>query len=218
MRNVIRFLAAFLTSVALAAPVNFGVWRNASAPQVNFVLDTFTDSDGTNLESHVGETGATWTNIFGGQSCKIQTNRVYCPISTYSINYASGTSPATNFSVETVMRCVSDVGEAWIHGRFSTITGACYRADVTPGHLRLMRNVGDFVLDDFSTTWSVGVDYTIRLEITDATKRIFLDGVQVCTSSDNTLTGGSGQLVGLSAVSPAGSTTTGYHFTSLRAY
>ncbi len=218
VKNLFRLIVALLASVALAAPVNFGVWHNASAPQVNFVFDTFTDSDGTNLESHVGETGATWTNIFGGQSCKINSNEVYCPISTYSINYASGTSPATNFSVECVMNVASDLGEVWIHGRFSTSTGACYRADITPGHIRLMRNVGDVVLKDVVQTWTPGNDYTITLVITDALKSIYINGVFVTSDTDNTLTGGSGQLTGISAVSPAGSTTTGYHIKSFRAY
>ncbi len=184
----------------------------------DFVTDTFTDTDGVILSSHIGELGATWTNRFGGENFVIKSNRIFSAVSSYAIWSASGTSTNGEFNVEATFRIVSDVGLVWIHGRFKTNNGDCYFARLEPGHLKLMRNGGDIVLDDHPITWNVGQDYVIRLEIKDATKKIFLDGVEVCSSIDNVITGAAGELVGVSAVAPGGSTTTGYHIADFRAY
>jgi len=69
-----------------------------------FVYDTFTDTNSTSLLSHTGETGATWTYIFGavpGTHPTINNNKLqHTPGSIFNVYAASGTPPSADYSVE----------------------------------------------------------------------------------------------------------------------
>lgn len=65
-----------------------------------FLSDTFTDTNGTALGSHTGETGATWTQQTGAAGVNtIQGNALYGPASGNGIYYCSGVPASADYTV-----------------------------------------------------------------------------------------------------------------------
>lgn len=96
-----------------------------------FVVDTFVAADGTNVISHVGETGATWvrhTSTVGNQPA-IDNNRAHVGTGTGTgMVYASGSPANADYDVSCEMTQVSDgtsqtVGPA---GRINLAADTCY--------------------------------------------------------------------------------------------
>ncbi len=89
----------------------------------NFVVDSFTDTDATNLTSHTGETGATWaknTDSSAVASPVITTNRVHANQAATQNVYASGTPGSANYSVSVDVNLPA--------GSFGTFAGVTGRA------------------------------------------------------------------------------------------
>jgi hypothetical protein len=159
-----------------------------------FVSDTMTDTNGTALASHVGESGATWSvHQSATGTATIQGNRLR-----YGINsqvgrwYASGVPATAEYDVEADFYCANATNaNAGIIGRVNTGADTYYYARylATEGW-RLYRFVAGTptLLDSVSASLTNGVTYHVKLEIRDATKRLYVDGVLTLTSTDNTIT------------------------------
>lgn len=65
----------------------------------DFVSDTFTDADATNLTAHTGETGATWTAHPNGGAAVITGNQVKGNAGGNNLFYASGTPASADYTV-----------------------------------------------------------------------------------------------------------------------
>ncbi len=110
----------------------------------NFVVDSFTDTDATNLTSHTGETGATWaknTNTNAVASPVITTNRVHGAQAVDQLVYASGTPGSADYSVTADMNLSAgsfgtDTG---VMGRMSTSAFTGYAVVRQAGQWRLVR-------------------------------------------------------------------------------
>ena len=81
--------------------------KEDAPPSGSFVSDTFTDGDGTSLEAHVGEQGATWKI---SAAMTLEGNRVRGGATTYRYALASGVPPSPDYSVEAGLFCASIVG------------------------------------------------------------------------------------------------------------
>src|SRR3954471_15254020 len=103
-------------TAALAAVV---VMAFATAASAAVVTDTFTGTNGTLLENHVGETGATWTfHPNYPADLKLQNGRVWGP--EWGLYFASGI-PATNeYDVSADLTVMSNVGAIGVVGRSLT--------------------------------------------------------------------------------------------------
>ena len=65
-----------------------------------FLSDTFTDTNGTALGSHTGETGASWTQHTGSTGVNtVNANALYGPASGNGIYYASGVPGSADYTV-----------------------------------------------------------------------------------------------------------------------
>src|SRR5438128_157101 len=141
-----------------------------------FLNDTFTGTDGTNLESHSGETGATWTvhPSFTG-SAKLLTNRVHTN-GALRAYYASGVPASADYDVESVMFINSHVNASGPCGRMSTSVDTCYTArlgtDGTNTLAQLAKVVAGTVTNlgsSFNTGVADGGSVTVRLQMQGST-------------------------------------------------
>jgi len=216
MRKVLGgiLIAATLAIGVVAAP------RNAQGV-TNFVQDTFTAADGTAVNARTGELGATWTvpSYVTASSPIITSNRARTSGST-SFAYASGVPSSSEYSVQATFRLVTDeVTNAGIIGRLSTTVDTHYivryASDVDQWQLRKTVNGAATSLGTWSETLSPGNERTVRLEITDATKKVFIDGVERISSADNEITAAGRAAMRFTAT---GGATTGIHIDDFTAY
>ncbi len=165
-----------------------------------FLLDTFTDTPGTPLESHVGEIGATWTIHPSNPSASAlisDANRVRSNLAGAAGNlfYASGTpSGGADYYVETIIRAVSlpGSGYAGVTGRTAPATNDFYFAiyNLGTGDWELWYSAGITAnkIGNFTQTLTVGQDYTLRLDMVGSTIRLLVDGVQQISVIDTNVT------------------------------
>lgn len=96
-----------------------------------FVSDSFTDTSGTALSSHTGETGATWTKHASYSTTLVisNANRVRTDGTASTITYyASGAPASADYSVSMVLRQFTGAGHLGVVGRVDTASNTLYRA------------------------------------------------------------------------------------------
>lgn len=167
----------------------------------DFVLDTFTEVSNTPLEDHTGETGATWTlhPSFTSYLRVLAASDELAHAATGSgvstAYYASGVPSGADYDVTMDVLftgTTSDAGVPGVAGRMSTSANTYYfvrhnrPSDVWQLYKRVAGSAT--LLGSYSQTLSTGVAYELRLEITDATKKVFIDGVERISSADNAIT------------------------------
>lgn len=201
--------ASLLASVAVLA---FAGTANAS-----LVTDTFTGTDGTLLQNHTADSGQTWAKhpnyasdlkLFGG--------RVYGP---EWAMYTSSAVPSSNqYDVSATLTVKSNVGALGVVGRASTSgTDNLYlgRYNAGTGSWELVKcTTSCTVLGSFAQTLTVGSTYALKLEIRDAAKKLYVDGVERISSTDNTDTQVGRAGIRQGPLPTTASTTTGYHLDS----
>ena len=150
-----------------------------------FVSDSFTGSAGTALASHSGETGATWAKHPINSSSDIvisNANRVRPNIAGAqgSFYYASGSPKNANYYVEALLRVVSlpVSGYAGVAGRMPVAANDFYFAiyNIGAGGWQLWGN-GVQLGTTYAQTLTVGVDYTLRLDMKGPRIALLVNGV-----------------------------------------
>jgi hypothetical protein len=185
----------------------------------DFVVDTFTDTDGTSLASHTGEVGATWTeDSASGNTFVVAANRLRA--NGASMRYHSSGLPASaEYDVVATIRQVTSIADQilGVYGRMSTSDNTGYlgyysKLD-TLWHLGKYE-AGSFTdLGTFAQGLSDATDYVLKLEIRDAAKKVYVDGVERITSADNAITDAG--RAGVFNLIAAASDSTGLHLASL---
>jgi hypothetical protein len=187
-----------------------------------FLTDTFTDTEGTTLASHTGELGATWAKVTGVTgNAEIATNRVRGSSSTTAEYYASGTPATAEYDVEAVFRRLTDLGNVRVYGRLSTGADTGYGVRYNGGatnawELHKVEAGVTTLLGSWSETFNNGEERTVKLEIRNAAKKVYIDGVERISSANNDITAAG--RVGMrffASSSPADSTA--YHIASITA-
>ena len=176
------------------------------------VTDTFTGANGTLLENHVGEVGASWTwHPNYAADLKIQNNRVWGP--EWGLYFASGIPSTAEYDVTADLTVLSNAGAIGVVARASTSgTDALYMAryNATGASWELVKcTTSCTVLGSFAQTLAIGSTYALKLEVRNAAKKLYVNGVERASSTDNTIT-----QVGRAGIrSGPGVTTatTGYH-------
>ena len=183
-----------------------------------FVQDTFTAANGTNITARTGEVGATWTNNSAAASTfLIQSNRAYPTV--VGNSYASGLPATAEYTVQCDYYIASTTGSAGLAGRIAPGANTYYF--VYHGHSTNEWILGKVVTGTITTLgiWtsptSAGQTYDLKLELLNATKKVYVNGVERISSSDNAITaaGRAGMRSG-----SANSSTTGRHMTNFLAY
>ncbi|MDH4276109.1 MAG: hypothetical protein OEW08_13835 [Gammaproteobacteria bacterium] len=155
------------------------------------VTDNFNGTNGTTLQTHVADTGESWTRS-PGQSIDVTLDGAGALAKINWTKYHSSWAPATaEYDVTVVvLRYVSSIhaidGPA---GRVSTTVDTDYHFNGYGGVFYLRRQVNGGGTDLASYTAGVdGNPTTCKLEIRDAAKKGFINGVERLTSADNTIT------------------------------
>jgi hypothetical protein len=181
-----------------------------------YVSDSFTDAAGTDLASHTGEVGATWTRHgIGVASAMLVTdvNRVRVATVT-ALYYASGVPASADYEVSADFTCLSTgTVTGHISGRTSTSVDTRYmvRHGGTAWQLFSVGAGSYTSIGSFTQSLSVGVTYAVKLSLVGTAVKVFIDGVQQISVTNSVATAaGRG---GLGATSSSNSTTnsTGVH-------
>ena len=184
---------------------------NTGGTEVAF-NDTFTDTNGVLLNAHSpSPTGTGWTLSVqtGTQTLEIQSNQVTPTGLEYNTHliYTVDDTPSSNeynVTVTSVTGSTTD-DDMFIVGRYMNSSYMYAVAWSTTNGFDLAKIVGgvETILDSTGTMPADGS--VITLEITDAYKKVYDDGVEILSSTDNVITGtgkgglGCGQLVNTGA-------------------
>lgn len=176
---------AALLVLLMAAPVSAG----------NFVTDSFIDAENTVLTSHAPEIGGAITKhgSYPLGSGEIAANRSRSNLETSSLFQYAATPGAADYDVTATIRCQTTPGQCGIAGRIQS-NGSFYLAWIHPLSLDVLRlykkSGGSFQeLGSYNFPGTAATTYTLKLEIRDASKKVYLDGVEVISSNDNSITG-----------------------------
>lgn len=179
------------------------------------LLDNFTDTNGTGLGSHTSDSGHTWTQISGTGS--IQSNRLWT--ATNPGRFQSSWTPASaDYDVEGVGERITDTSASiYVMGRY-TDNNNRYWGGWSGTQWVIGKSQGGSVNGSLavgsSGVPSVGVPFTIKLEMRGTTIKLYLNGVEECSVVDSPGVTGAGH----PGLSLGGSTsTTGSHFDSISA-
>lgn len=172
-----------------------------------FVNDTFTDTNGVLLQNHTGETGATWTEHpdVAGVDATIQSNKASSLSNSGSAYYASGAPATAEYDVELTTGALSSPTMGMgPQGRLLATPYTGYLAWAS-GASSLYKHVAGAFTEIGSYAGAVPSGTVIKLQIRDATKKVFLDGVERISSTNNDVTGAgkAGLRFYSDAVSPA---------------
>lgn len=173
-----------------------GAGTRTGAPTSNVVVDSFSDVSGVTLQNHVGETGAVWaknSSVVFADGYISNANRYRGTDSGNDLYYASGVPASAEYDVEADFVLVGGITTtAGIGGRASTTvdTGLyVYYPAAGSGWILAYNNAGAYTeLGTYTQALVEGVPVHVKLQIRDAAKKVFIDGVERISSADNTIT------------------------------
>lgn len=157
-----------------------------------FVSDTFTDSNGTNLTSHTGEVGATWTQhpVNGGGASAFVINAsgdgvLFGSLDTLNLLYASGIPASAEYDVRATLRYNGGNLESQsfgINGRVSTSQWDAWNLQYngfsgTGWSLEEVVNGSATIHDTQAQTLVEDTEYELLLEIRNDAIRGYVDSV-----------------------------------------
>ncbi len=169
-----------------------------------FVLDNFNGAAGTLLQAHSPDTGGAWSKQEGLTSDYAidGAGGLYLPGGTDARTYWNAATPASaEYDVEVQF---TRLGTAAASGggdiillarRTGTATfgdGYGARINFSAATVTLFKEPttgGATQIGSAAKTWTVGTVYVVKLQVRNATKKVFVDGVEVISSTDNSNTG-----------------------------
>lgn len=169
------------------------------------VKDTMAGTSGAVLTSRNGETGATWTSVSSFNPARItDSGRVRGGVQTnggfeyYPSGVPSGAEytlwadlyiasiPAYIVRNAILGRYATSGGDNYSFGHFRSADGSTSRWELR----KILSGGGgsSTLLGSSDQTLVVGTTYRLKLEVTNATKKCFVDGVEIISSPDNGIT------------------------------
>ncbi len=159
-----------------------------------FVQDSFTGANGTNLEAHTGELGATWAKQPGQAGTLVITgNTLHGSTSSRAMYYASGTcsTPDMDVSIDVTNANSGPLLSGGVLARASTSAATAYLAFLSGGNgLAIYKSIaGTFTLLSPGTfVQTAGVTYTLKFSIIGTTLTTYMNGTLVGSTIDSALT------------------------------
>lgn len=186
-----------------------------------FASDDFTDTDGTVITSHTATSGGPWVrwDATVGQF-QINGNRCRPNTSGNCLAYITQGPVTAEYDVEADIVARSHIaGSAWgIAGRMSTGQPTYYLVQYfeTDRKFYLSRVVNNAFtnLTSVAVTLTIDQPYRVRLQIRDEIKRVFVDGAEILSTTENLITAAG--KAGIRSFQSAGNTT-GYHLDNFSA-
>lgn len=169
----------------------------ATLSHTNFATDAFTGSDGTALTSHTPEFGTAWTGvtIFGTVGTTVtDANRIKGHATNFSIAVIGRQSDWNEYDVQMdiVQKSALSGCSLGVSGRYSNraVSGyfAMYDNDTGQWQLYKHDDGASTLLGTYTQSLTNNQTYTLKLQIRNATKKVFIDGVERISSNDNSVT------------------------------
>lgn len=172
-----------------------------------FIKDTFTDTGGALITAHVGEVGATWTrpvSTYTSRDAVISNaGRLRCPTAgAYAFPVASGQPTSTEYVITGTIyvASIATTPQSRLHVcfRVNPTVGTFYAAEFFCGtttsiSFRLNRNIANggmvALTSDAAMEFAAGQSFDFRIEVGDAAKVFYVNGVERCRTADNTIPG-----------------------------
>jgi hypothetical protein len=152
--------------------------------------DDFTDTTGTELSAHTPTGGGSWTKSIGagGDLIKITGNAAYpnCAVA-WAVYYHSATPASAAYDVSLTNVAAGAGSAIGPCGRVSTSADTYYFAWPTTGVITLYKAVAG-AFTSLGTYGASSAGDTLKLQITDATKKVFVNGTERISSADNSIT------------------------------
>ena len=199
----------------------------AGTPPMSVVLnDTFTEAASTLLTLHVSDSGAAWSrhvNFPGDITIDPTTDEAWCSAlnagTAAHILSAYAAAPAQYDILATFINRGGTAGTTGITFRSAIASGSSgntyysVRNDGTQWQLFKTITGTATSLGTFAQTLTVGQSYDARIEVRNATKKLFVDGVERISTTDDTIASTNNR-IGIRA-GTVQSATTGIHITSI---
>lgn len=155
-----------------------------------FLNDAFTEASNTALTSHTSDSGHTWSaqastmTVLGGTGYVSGDSGI-----TAAFQISSVTPPAAEYDVTIVCQHSANAGNEGVLARRTGST-TYYTAYCASGTMQLDKVVSGTTtnLGSWAGALANSVDYTSKLEIRDAAKKVFIDGTERISSADNAIT------------------------------
>ena len=153
--------------------------------------DTFTEAADTDLAFHTSDSGHTWTKYFGNVLTVLAaSDYLYNAAPTNSSRYKSSVTPASaEYDVQADIR--ADINWSFgVSGRIDDAVSDEYFAAYENSLWKLWKIDAGVVttLATYSGDSPNGTTRTAKLEIRNATKKLFIGGVERISSTDNAVT------------------------------
>lgn len=154
-----------------------------------FVSDSFTDSAGTNLSAHTGETGATWTQhtSLADQAPLLITDanriRPNSAPTAGGVYWASGTLNAHNYFVKATIHVASLPASGNVGVVLRAATGSALFFypiyNLSTGAWEIWKSVGagQTLLGSVTQTLTVGNDYVLKVAVTNGRITLIVDNI-----------------------------------------
>jgi hypothetical protein len=210
--------------------VETGVYRLTDAPApptqafsepTSYVLanDNFTDVAGTLLQNHISDDAQGWVKhaLTTGDLVVSNANRIRQAVTGTQIYLRTDTPPGAEYSVqgELYPMAASTTARNGVVGRADELADTYYlaRYDTTTNVWQLYKFVAGTptLLGSSASTAAVATRYMVRLEIKDATKKLFVNGMERISSADNEITAAGKFGVRFQDAAATPSDTTGHH-------
>lgn len=216
------WVAQAQSSVSWDDAAQAGSVFSGSEPQTYFVNDNFTDTNGTLLQNHTPDDGGSWSRHPAsdvGVDFQIANNRAW-PEDNKSIYYHSAVPSGAEYDITAVFKILTQPeGGVGLFARLDTAaeTGYMVLYSEVQAAWRLYKAVGGSLtlLDTASEALSDGATRTVRFEVRDAAKRVYIDDVLTLSSTDNSITAAG--RVGIRNDGAGNTSTVGTHLESIQA-
>jgi hypothetical protein len=188
-----------------------------------FAADTFTGADGTAIVGggYTASDGGTWSehpNELAGTACLSDANACRTSAAGLSMYIHSATPGGAEYDVELDVICKTAASPADVTGPAGRILTAA-RTYYFGNHSRagatweLRKFVGgvNTLLGSSAGALTAGVTYHAKLEIRNAAKKLFVDGVELISSADNVIAGAGQAGFRQSSAGAAMTNSNGYH-------
>lgn len=155
-----------------------------------FASDAFTDSNGTLLQNHTPTVGGLWTKLVGGTGADIEIhNNQATPSGDGVVYYNGGTPSGAEYDVLLTQKIAGSSNYALgQYGRLSTSAETGYLAWSNAGAYFLYKAVSGSFTELGSWTTAPAANDVVKLEIRNASKKVFVNGTQRISSTNNDVT------------------------------
>lgn len=185
-------------------------------------LDNFTDAAGTTLLNHKGDKNALWIDVPAltdtGSFLISDANRLRYGTSGNVGRLLSAVPWTNEFDLTFTFQMITNVAAWQIRFRWDTATTTYYqiRFNSSTSQIRFERIVSGSAttLGNSSYTFAANTALAVKVEIRNGTKKVFINGAQTFSTTDNTITA-TGRIAVVYVNSTTMNNATGIHLDSM---